>query len=321
MKLWIKLLGLTLGIVTITGVAATIRKFKNDEKVKLVNSTKSEEKKPASKPVASTSSNKIDENQSASDVLRLVTPKDSDFNSVLDAEYPSLRTTPGTNDLKSKIIIARNETAKPIQAFVIKWTLQAQGQEPAVRFQTYMKGQSETHHFTGGVVLAPGEAWLLSPWSSLNKTQFANIKSSNASSEALNAFLHAKLPDKAADVKVLQSSVDGVIVGVQPDASFIGPDESKLQDRFESDRNGQHDEGISIAHALRDKVSDQVITDKLKAHIQRGQALDGRTDRESLYHIARGKQAEKFLQIMQQGGRGKLEDMVYKASRLSRTQL
>jgi hypothetical protein len=184
-----------------------------------------------------------------------------------------------------------------------------------------MKGQSETHHFTGGVVLAPGEARLLSPWFSLNKTQFANIKSSNASSEALNAFLHANLPDQVADVKVLQSSVDGVIVGLQPDASFVGPDESKLQNRFESDRNGQHDEGISIAHALKDKPSDQVIIDKLNAHIQRGKALDGRTDRESLYHIARGKQAEKFLQILQQGGRGKLEDMVYKASRLSRTQL
>jgi hypothetical protein len=112
-----------------------------------------------------------------------------------------------------------------------------------------------------------------------------------------------------------------VIVGLQPDASFVGPDESKLQNRFESDRNGQHDEGISIAHALKDKPSDQVIIDKLNAHIQRGKALDGRTDRESLYHIARGKQAEKFLQILQQGGRGKLEDMVYKASRLSRTQL
>ena len=320
MKLWVKLLGLTLGIVTITGVAATIRKVKNDEKVRLVNSTKSE-KKPASQPVASTSSNKVDENQSASNALRLVTPNDSDFNSVLDAEYPNLRTTLGTDDLKSKIIIARNQTSKPIQAFVIKWTLQAKGQEPGVRYQTYMKRQSETHHFTGGVVLAPGEARLLSPWFSLNKRQFANIKSSNASSEALNAFLHANLPDQAVDVKVLQSSVDGVIVGLPPDASFVGPDESKLQDRFESDRNGQHDEGISIAHALRDKASDQVITDKLKAHIQRGQALDGRTDRESLYYIARGKQAEKFLQILQQGGRSKLEEMTYKASRLSRTQL
>jgi hypothetical protein len=35
MKLWVKLLGLTLGIVTITGVAATIRKVKNDEKARL----------------------------------------------------------------------------------------------------------------------------------------------------------------------------------------------------------------------------------------------------------------------------------------------
>jgi hypothetical protein len=321
MKLWVKLLGLTLGIVTITGVAATIRKFKNDETIRLVNSTKSEEKKQSTQLVIASSSNKVDKPKSVSDTLRLLTPRDSDFNSVLDAEYPQLRTNLGTDDLRSKLIIARNQTDKPIRAFVIKWTLQAKGQEPAVRFQTYMKQQSETVHFTGGMVLAPGDARLLSPWFSLNKSQFANIKSTNASSEALNAFLNANLPDHAADIKVVQSSVDGVIVGTPPNADFIGPDESKLQDRFESERNGQHDEGVSIAHALRDKASDQAISDKLKEHIQRGASLEGRTDRESLYQVARSKQAQKFLEILEQGGRSKLEEMVTKATRISRTLL
>jgi hypothetical protein len=69
--------------------------------------------------------------------VRLVTPVDADFNSVLDAEYPHLRTNSGLEDLLSKIVIVQNQSSQPIQAFVIKWTLQTTGQAPAVRYQTY----------------------------------------------------------------------------------------------------------------------------------------------------------------------------------------
>jgi hypothetical protein len=52
MRLWIKLLGLILGIVTITGVAATIRKVRNDKALRRVESAKSGVKGPSAQPVS-----------------------------------------------------------------------------------------------------------------------------------------------------------------------------------------------------------------------------------------------------------------------------
>ena len=73
--------------------------------------------------------------------------------------------------------------------------------------------------------------------------------------------------------------------------------------------------------ALRAKASDQEITDKLNEHIQRGQVLRGNADRESLYRSARATEAQMLLQILQQGGRAKLEKTVATILRFKPTKL
>lgn len=318
MKLWVKLLGLILGVAVITGVAATIRKSRSVEKnldSEFVNSAAS---RPASQPVLANATTNSPDAQTDPHLLRLLTPSDPDFNSRIDTEYPGLKKASGFQDIQSKIVLVQNQSAHAIHAFVMKWTTQTQGGSPEVTFTPYMKTPTPNHVLTGGVVLAPNESRLLSPWFSLSKAQFASMRGGNGSLDVVVTFLRANLAGPAKDSKLLGGSVDGVVFG---DRHFVGSDEAKLLDHFECERNGQHDEGISMSRALKNRESDQQIIDRLNAHIQKGQALRGNTDRQSLYLAARASEAQMLLQIFKQGGRNKLEQIVNTIINFRRTVL
>jgi|GEM_PF-3007473 len=102
---------------------------------------------------------------------------------------------------------------------------------------------------------------------------------------------------------------------------FVGPDEARLQDHFECERNGQHDEGYSMTLAIRKQLSDNEIIAKLNEHIQKGWTSRPGTDRESLYYVARGNEAQLLLQLLKQTGRPKLEHAVSQLAKMPRTQL
>jgi hypothetical protein len=316
MKLWTKVSVLILGVVSFTVVAATIKKVSHRSMAKAEQpastaGTKSDPEanppmaKPAGDPAA------------VAKVLRLLTSRDSDFSAVLEAEYPGFSASPGLEDLQSRIVIVQNQTDEPIRAFVVKWHLQAEGKS-AVKYSTFMNSPAVGEALTGAVVLSPHENRILSPWFSLSPKQFNNIKNTNSPAEALSAFLHASVPDVARDVRLLNASVDSVIAGDPPNARLVGDDEIKLKDRYECERNAQHDEGYSISRALGDS-SDQQIIEKLNQHITRGRDMNGRTDREGIYYAARGKEAEEFLRALKEGGRTRLEESVKKTTSLSRT--
>lgn len=250
--------------------------------------------------------------------LNLVTIVDSTFNSSVDAEYPNLRTTNGFDSLLGKVVLVHNDSKIPIHAFVVKWVIEDANLIQSVIYTPYMKTPTPSHVLTGGVILGPNESRLLSPWFSLSKQQFAKMQDSKNGNKAISAFLQSAITDSNKDIKILGTSIDGVVFG---DAYFAGSDESKLLDHFECERNGQHDEGVSIARDLKSNASDQAIIDKLNAHITRGLPLRGKNDRESLYYVARASQAQMLLQLFKNSNRTKLAQAVDKMLRFYPTVL
>jgi hypothetical protein len=268
--------------------------------------------------MASHRSPALDLGQSQSHNLQAIGPLDSDFNAAVDSAYPGLRDLNAFESVKRQVILVTNESSHQIHAFVMKWTVQASGEAPNVIYSPFMRTPTPSHVLTGGGILAPGESRLLSPWFSLTKAQFASMQGGNGSQDALSAFLRAQTAGPAKDTKLLSASVDGVVFG---DAHFVGPDESKLFDHFECERNGQHDEGSSISRFLSNNASDQEIIDTLNAHIQKGQLSRGGNDRESLYYTARGTEAQMLLQIFKQAGRSDLQRTVDQLLKFGRTSL
>lgn len=312
MKTWIKLTVLILGIVTISGVAATIRNVRKVERASEAARVPAKEASgtaaPASRP--STTAAEPDDH-----ILRLVKSTDSDFDSLLDSEYPDLRTTPGFDQVRSKVVIVQNQSLHAVHAFVMKWTVQEAGGSPQVIFTPYMKTPTPDHVLTGGRVLGGNEITVLSPWFALSKSQFRGGQGKNRSA---HAFLNANARGAAKDNTLVNSSIDSVVFG---DRRIVGADEAKMLDHFECERNGQHDEGVSIVRAIKDGATDQQINDKLNAHIQKGRSMSGGTDRESLYFSARGSEAQMLLQVFKQGGKDKLEKTANKVMNFRQTRL
>jgi hypothetical protein len=317
MKLWTKFWVVILGIVSVTVVAATIKKVSHSTSENANQPATAAAAQPGLEIDARTAKPAADP-VAVGKVLRLLTSRDSDFSAVLEAEYPGFSASPGLEDLQSRIVLVQNETDESIRAFVVKWQLQAEGRS-AVKYSTFMNSPAVGDALTGAVVLSPHEKRILSPWFTLSSKQYNNIKYSDSPAETLSSFLHASVPDAARDVKLLNASVDSVIAGDPPNSRLVGADEAKVKDRYECERNAQHDEGLSISRALGDKSSDQQIIEKLNQHISRGNQMNGRTDREGIYYAARGKEAEEFLQALKQGGRSRLEEKVNRANAISIT--
>jgi len=315
MRTWIKLTVLILGIVTITGVAATIR---NVRKVEKANEATRAPAKEVSDTAATASKPSTIAAQPDDHVLRLVKSTDSDFDAMLDSEYPDLRTTPGFDQVRSKVVIVQNQSPHAIHAFVMKWTVQEAGGSPQVIFTPYMKTPTPDHVLTGGRVLGANEITVLSPWFALSKSQFRGGQGKNRSAHASASFLNANGRGAAKDNTLVNSSVDSVVFG---DRRIVGADEAKMLDHFECERNGQHDEGVSIMRAIKDGATDQQINDKLNAHIQKGRSTSGGTDRESLYFSARGSEAQMLLQVFKQGGKARLEKTANKVINFRQTRL
>lgn len=285
----------------LTAVARTLRATRTDKPQAIA----SVETSATGAHIGSLSPNRT---QPDSHILRLLAPADPQFDSVLDAAYPSLRSTFPFQELKPNTVLVSNESEQSVHAFVVKWTLQAAGGLPAVTYTPYFKSAGRDRLVTGGVVLAPKEVRLLSP-------SFAFLKG-----QSLNAFsaqIRSNIRVASVDA-VVSGSIDGVLF---QDGTFVGPDEARLQDHFECERNGQHDEGYSMTLAIRKQLSDDEIVAKLNEHIQKGWTSRAGTDRESLYYVARGNEAQLLLQLLKQAGRAKFEQVVSQLAKMPRTQL
>jgi len=146
----------------------------------------------------------------------VLTPKDSEFDALLDRDYPSLGKIPGLQDLQSKMILVQKPKVRSrSMLFVIKWKLKSPGQAPTESYSSYMAVKTPGHFLPTGVVLAPSETRLLSPWFSLSKLQYANVQRTNAPADTLAAFLHLNINDVTRDTRILGTTVDGVVFGGQ----------------------------------------------------------------------------------------------------------
>lgn len=316
MKLRNRLIALALGLVAVTGALALtqVRHVASHQSPALPAAmAKSSESQPGLPAAA-----KAAPAMSDSHNLGVFTHTDKGFNAALDQEYPGLRTAPGFRDLQSKVVVVRNESAVPVHAFVMKWTTRTVGEAPTVSFTPYMWTPTPTHVLTGGMMLAPGESRLLSPWFAITRAQYKGMQGDKGGREAVGVLLRANASGPAKDSELLSGTLDGAVFG---DTRFVGPDESKMADRFECERNGQHDEGVSVARALRANATDEQIAAKLNAHILEWQTSRGRADREGLYFAARAAQAQMLLQILNQSGRGRLEQTVNNIRRFKKTTL
>jgi hypothetical protein len=155
----------------------------------------------------------------------------------LDSAYPELRLDPSFPLLRRNTALISNESGQNIYAVTVKWTLQTETGTSVVTYDHYVESHVIADLITKSVVLAPHEVRLVSPSIALRKGQSRNgiIAQLRANSAALKG------------QTILNSSLDGVILG---DGTFVGADEARLLDRFECDRNGQHDEGYSMKLAL-----------------------------------------------------------------------
>lgn len=239
--------------------------------------------------------------------LTVVTSKEPGFNQLLQSVYPGMLSNGEFKRLQNKVVLVHNDSKFPIHAFVIKWVIQSKSLPQSVEFTPYVYTQTSKHALVGGVFLAPDETRIISPWFSLSKSQYQRMATNKGNINQISGYFSGhEVTAKHTDM-ILSATVDGVVFD---DASLVGVDEFGLKDLFECQRNGQHDEGISIGREFKRNAPDEQIIAKLNDHIIQGRIAEGKNDRESIYYAARGATAQMMLDELNKSGRAALEKVV-----------
>jgi hypothetical protein len=98
------------------------------------------------------------------------------------------------------------------------------------------------------------------------------------------------------------------------DGVFIGPDASKLFERFQGEQQAEVDEGTWAVDQLSSSTTTEEIQQGLSQQIYEGRNATG-TDSASLYTAARGREASRLLGVLDHSGRTAIQIV---ATRLSR---
>jgi hypothetical protein len=231
----------------------------------------------------------------ASRQLTLKHPGDSDFDAILNARYPGFADLENYRAIRPFLVLMRNDTPHSAMSYAIKWTIQsADG----------MSHELENHYVqkyfgpaTVRRALSPGELRLISPLFNLSPAEFS------AGGSGLIQLLSTSSshpPYSSTNISSITATVDAAIY---EDGGAAGPDHFQLIKRYGSIRDAEHDEGASLLTILDSNAAAGEVVAFLQKDIATGQASKtSGGDRDSIYALHRGEEAQTLLALYQRSG-------------------
>jgi hypothetical protein len=250
---------------------------------------------------------------SGTHVVQLVGPNDSGFETALDTDFPGLSGVNYFQAAKPLLVILHNPSPSAVRAYVVTWTVTNEAGDVSTANLPII-GEPETANYalTGqNIVLGAGATELVSPFFHWTKRQFPGLMKINAVYILLQSASMRPLAASVQNAATVHVALDG---DVFDDGVFIGPDASKLFERFQGEQQAEVDEGTWAVDQLSSSTTTEEIQQGLSQQIYEGRNATG-TDSASLYTAARGREASRLLGVLDHSGRTALQIV---ATRLSR---
>jgi hypothetical protein len=237
-------------------------------------------------------------------IVSLLQPGDTGFAATLDSEFPGLKDVADFPPVAPLVVILHNESRHGLLAYSIQWTVTHTDGSVSTEFHEVIQEPDDKWTLSGQrVILLPGDTQLVSPSFHWSASQFRTLLRLQAVSLSLDAGLPRHLGDDFGNASKIHAALDGVVFD---DGVFIGPDTGRLYERFQAEQRGELEEGAWLEQQFAIGKDTLEITPWLKAQIKKAEALTG-SEKTALYNAARGREASRFLGILEDSGEAALE--------------
>jgi hypothetical protein len=247
---------------------------------------------------------------------------DPRFDDILAHQFPGVGQVPGFQNIRPLLAIVDNDCSIAVNAYVIKWAVIGPDQTESDADLSVVREASPSLALSGEYpVLNSGGIMLVSPFFSFSPRQIEGPLQAGAKALEITfgALAFKPLVSKAQSASSVKASLDGIVF---VDGLFSGPDASNLYERFENEQQGQVDEATAILNLFTTsvKVTDDQIRDQLNQQIYESASSSG-TDSASLHTAAAGRQASRFLEILESRGQVGLKKMATRVAQARRMTL
>lgn len=219
------------------------------------------------------------------------------FDSLLQKDFPGVDQVNYFQQIKPLLAIIHNNTLREIKAYVVKWTItNSDGTTSTAMLPVMWEPPPDEPALTGTVtVLGPAGTGLgtqlVSPFFNWPKKGFSEILPGGVKAAFTVDARFEPLVSAAGSASSVHAILDAVIFG---DGVCVGPDTSKLFERFQAEQQAQIDEAAWMLSFLQNSPSMDDIKDQLSTQIYAGRNSTS-TDPTGFYKAARGRAAEAFL--------------------------
>lgn len=235
----------------------------------------------------------------------VIGPNARSFEGSLESNFPSLSDVNHFQQVKPLLAIVQNNTKRVVKAYVIKWTIINSDGSNSAAYLTVVQEPLDQWTLTGQrTVLGPTGTNLVSPFFHWNKGEFPVLLHDGAVEGTISAVTSQEpLVVKAKGAVSIKTVLDGAVFG---DGVFVGPDTSKLYERFQAEQKAEVQEGKWMLDKLNSDATEQQIRGSLSEHIYEGRNAAAGITAASLYAASRGEEATRLLSVLEQGGLGRL---------------
>jgi hypothetical protein len=172
--------------------------------------------------------------------VSILTPNDPGFEAALEAGYPGISSLPNYAAMRPFLVLIHNDGVRTAYAYAIEWSVHYPDGY-IQRFSTFFIKR----HWTLKVedrVLHGSDTRLLSPLFNLSSEDFRGDRH-------FVEFYPPKMFEEVPDGGSVSASIDGIVFS---GALFAGPNHTGLAERFQSQLNAEHDEGLAIQRYLNE---------------------------------------------------------------------
>lgn len=181
--------------------------------------------------------------QTAAQSLTLIQPTDRNFDSTLDAYFPGLSEEENyPQAIRPFLVIVRNDNGSTAVAYSITWTVHyAGGSVRPLRALFVNRPLMDQGAVT---YLTPGEVRLISPMFNLTPEEYGHYESI------------APLYPGSRKLTSVDADVDGVVYG---DGTFIGPDTTKVLQRYAMAQFATRDEILAALNLVNSSAAPPLV--------------------------------------------------------------
>jgi len=250
--------------------------------------------------------------------VALIDSSSSGYFSLLQSALPALPAASSFSQIQALTCLVHNGGSNAIRAYSVRWHVGLNsGRTLNYQRQALIRPGGRYLLTAEFPILNPGETHAVTPFAIWSSLVTAPNSAANGLSVDLSQYLSDPSVASITDAASIQTMLDCAIDEVH---MMDGPDTLNLRQRVITERNAQHDEGLSVMHSLNANDNEATLLRKINYH--RTLALSSGNNLHRAQHLtARADCARLLLGIYKRSGRAELAKAATRLSTIHRTRI